>query len=52
MSEEPIYNPELVMKIIEKINELHVDLLDAHQWKHLLRQRKDELRQKYKTWRH
>lgn len=47
MSEEPLYNAELVMKVNSKIKELFMDLEDSLLWRHLLRDRRDELKRKY-----
>ena len=45
--ENKMFYPELIIKIIDKIKELNMDLLDAHQWKHLLPERRKELLEKY-----
>lgn len=47
MSEQPLYNPEIVMKVEEKIKELFIDLIDALQWRHLQLNRQKELLKKY-----
>ena len=42
-----MFYPELIIKIIDRIKELNVDLLDAHQWRHLLPERRKQLLEKY-----
>jgi len=44
---DKMFYPELIIKIIDRIKVLNMDLLDAHQWRHLLPERRKELIEKY-----
>jgi len=48
MSEEPLYNTELVEKVLDEIRVLFVDLGNALIWRHLFPKVRNELRKKYK----
>ena len=44
---DPMYQKQLIMKILEQIRIEHTDLLDAHQWNHLQSSRQRQLLKKY-----